>query len=38
MVRLKKGMREPNIVDLRKFYEPDAMRSAGFKYLAMGRN
>jgi UDPglucose 6-dehydrogenase len=35
---LKQVMREPNIVDLRNLYEPDTMRSAGFKYLAMGRN
>lgn len=38
MDRLKKLMREPNIIDLRNLYEPEAMRSAGFKYLAMGRN
>lgn len=37
MDRLKQLMREPNIVDLRNLYEPDAMRSAGFNYLAMGR-
>ena len=38
MDRLKQLMREPNIIDLRNLYEPEAMRSAGFKYLAMGRN
>jgi UDPglucose 6-dehydrogenase len=36
--RLKQLMREPNIIDLRNLYEPEAMRSAGFNYLAMGRN
>ncbi|HSE38313.1 MAG TPA: UDP binding domain-containing protein, partial [Blastocatellia bacterium] len=35
---LKQVMREPNIIDLRNLYEPDTMRSAGFNYLAMGRN
>ena len=38
MDRLKQVMREPNIIDLRNLYEPDTMRSAGFNYLAMGRN
>lgn len=38
MDRLKQLMREPNIIDLRNLYEPEAMRSAGFNYLAMGRN
>jgi UDPglucose 6-dehydrogenase len=38
MDRLKQVMREPNIIDLRNLYEPETMRSAGFKYLAMGRN
>jgi len=38
MERLKQLMREPNIIDLRNLYEPDTMRSAGFRYLAMGRN
>lgn len=38
MDRLKQLMREPNIIDLRNLYEPEAMRSAGFRYLAMGRN
>jgi UDPglucose 6-dehydrogenase len=35
--RLKKLMREPNIIDLRNIYEPEAMRAAGFRYLGMGR-
>ena len=38
MDRLKEMMREPNIIDLRNVYEPETMRSAGFKYLAMGRS
>jgi UDPglucose 6-dehydrogenase len=36
--RLKQVMRVPNIIDLRNLYEPEAMRSAGFNYSAMGRN
>ncbi|MFY9558167.1 MAG: UDP-glucose/GDP-mannose dehydrogenase family protein [Blastocatellia bacterium] len=36
--RLKQLMRECNIIDLRNLYEPEAVRSAGFNYLAMGRN
>jgi UDPglucose 6-dehydrogenase len=35
--RLHQAMREPNIIDLRNLYEPETMRSAGFRYLAMGR-
>lgn len=35
--RLKLGMREPNIIDLRNIYEPDMVRSAGFRYVGMGR-
>ena len=38
MDRLHRAMREPNIIDLRNLYEPETMRSAGFRYLAMGRN
>ena len=37
MNRLKQLMREPNIIDLRNIYEPEAVRTAGFKYLGMGR-
>jgi len=36
--RLKKAMREPNIIDFRNIYEPETIRAAGFKYLGMGRN
>jgi UDPglucose 6-dehydrogenase len=35
--RLKAEMREPNVVDLRNIYEPDAVRAAGFKYVSIGR-
>ncbi|HKA18410.1 MAG TPA: UDP-glucose/GDP-mannose dehydrogenase family protein [Blastocatellia bacterium] len=38
MDRLHQAMREPNIIDLRNLYEPETMRSAGFRYLAMGRS
>jgi UDPglucose 6-dehydrogenase len=38
MERLKQQMREPNIIDLRNIYEPEMMRSAGFRYVGMGRN
>src|SRR5713226_6801711 len=36
--RLKRVMRAANIIDLRNIYEPEMIRSAGFKYLGMGRN
>lgn len=36
--RLKKIMREPNIVDLRNIYEPGALRSLGFRIVSVGRN
>lgn len=35
--RLKAEMLEPNIVDLRNVYEPEAARAAGFKYVSVGR-
>jgi len=35
--RLKVAMLEPNIIDLRNIYEPDMVRSAGFRYVGMGR-
>lgn len=38
MARLKQLMREPNIIDLRNIYEPDTVRSAGFRYLGVGRS
>jgi UDPglucose 6-dehydrogenase len=35
--RLKSVMQGLNIIDLRNIYEPDMVRSAGFKYISMGR-
>ncbi|HLG13750.1 MAG TPA: UDP-glucose/GDP-mannose dehydrogenase family protein [Blastocatellia bacterium] len=35
--RLKSVMREPNIIDLRNIYEPEAARAAGFRYVSLGR-
>jgi UDPglucose 6-dehydrogenase len=35
--RLLTEMTEPNIVDLRNVYEPEAVRAAGFKYISVGR-
>src|SRR5215471_2215902 len=36
--RLKREMRQHNIVDLRNIYEPEAVAAAGFRYVSMGRN
>jgi len=35
--KLKSVMKTLNIVDLRNIYEPEAIRSAGFKYVSIGR-
>ncbi|HET9530249.1 MAG TPA: UDP-glucose/GDP-mannose dehydrogenase family protein, partial [Blastocatellia bacterium] len=35
--RLRSVMQQLNIVDLRNIYEPDAVRSAGFNYVSLGR-
>jgi len=35
--RIRHAMREPNIVDLRNVYEPESVRSLGFRYIGMGR-
>ncbi|HVG20204.1 MAG TPA: UDP-glucose/GDP-mannose dehydrogenase family protein [Blastocatellia bacterium] len=35
--KLKSVMSTLNLVDLRNIYEPEAIRSAGFKYVSMGR-
>jgi UDPglucose 6-dehydrogenase len=35
--KLRGEMKELNIVDLRNVYEPEAVREAGFKYVAVGR-
>ncbi len=35
--RLKSAMKNLNIIDLRNIYEPDDVKEAGFKYVAVGR-
>lgn len=35
--RLKSAMKDLNIIDLRNIYEPDDVKEAGFKYVAVGR-
>jgi UDPglucose 6-dehydrogenase len=35
--RLKQVMREPNLIDLRNIYEPDKVKSAGFRFVSVGR-
>ncbi len=35
--RLKSVMRQLNLIDLRNIYEPEALRAAGFNYVALGR-
>ena len=35
--RLRAEMREPNIIDLRNTYEPETVKAAGFRYMAVGR-
>lgn len=35
--RIKSLMQDFNIIDLRNIYEPDTIKEAGFKYVAMGR-
>ncbi|MBI3654414.1 MAG: UDP-glucose/GDP-mannose dehydrogenase family protein [Acidobacteria bacterium] len=35
--RLKREMRQANIVDLRNIYEPEAVKACGFAYVAIGR-
>ena len=36
--RLKQEMKEANLVDLRNVYEPEMVRSAGLRYIGIGRN
>jgi UDPglucose 6-dehydrogenase len=36
--RLKTAMREPNLIDLRNIYEPEAVKSAGFNFVSVGRS
>jgi len=35
--RIKSVMNDLNIIDLRNIYEPEAVKEAGFRYVAMGR-
>lgn len=35
--RLRAEMREPNIIDLRNIYEPQTVKAAGLRYIAVGR-
>jgi len=35
--RLKSRMNAPVFIDLRNVYEPEAMKSAGFRYVGVGR-
>ncbi|MEW6210454.1 MAG: UDP binding domain-containing protein [Acidobacteriota bacterium] len=35
--RLKSVMKDLNIIDLRNIYEPDTVKEAGFRYVAVGR-
>jgi UDPglucose 6-dehydrogenase len=35
--RLKQLMREPNLIDLRNIYEPEKVKSAGFRFVSVGR-
>jgi UDPglucose 6-dehydrogenase len=36
--RLRKEMRQANIVDLRNIYQPDTVKACGFQYVSVGRN
>jgi UDPglucose 6-dehydrogenase len=36
--RLKTEMREPNLIDLRNIYEPEAVKAAGFNFVSVGRS
>ncbi len=37
MGKIKRLLRQPNIIDGRNIYEPEEMRSAGFNYIGIGR-
>lgn len=37
LLRLRAGMRTPNLIDLRNIYLPEAARAAGFAYTGVGR-
>jgi UDPglucose 6-dehydrogenase len=38
LVRIKRSMRRPVLVDGRNIYEPEQMRELGFVYRGIGRN
>lgn len=37
LVKIKKSMGKPNIIDGRNLYNPDTMRASGFNYMGIGR-
>ncbi|MDG1126498.1 MAG: UDP-glucose/GDP-mannose dehydrogenase family protein [Hellea sp.] len=37
MIRIKKSLRSPNIIDLRNIYSPQSMQEYGFNYISVGR-
>ena len=37
MVRVKKSLKSPNIIDLRNIYNPQNMQEYGFNYISVGR-
>ena len=37
MIRVKKSLRSPNIIDLRNIYNPQSMEEYGFNYTSVGR-
>ena len=37
MIRVKKSLRSPNIIDLRNIYNPQSMQEYGFNYVSVGR-
>lgn len=37
MIRVKKSLRSPNIIDLRNIYNPQSMQEYGFNYISIGR-
>ena len=37
MIRVKKSLKSPNIIDLRNIYNPQSMKEYGFNYISVGR-
>ena len=35
--RIRKAMKEPNLIDLRNVYDPHRMKAEGFTYISVGR-